>query len=75
MQNPGNGIAGFTMFRSGVEPMWESDASLLVGVAGVGLTLLAGATSIAPSWDRALAADIGSGIPGGIRGDPMTDGS
>jgi lantibiotic modifying enzyme len=34
------------------------DPSLLSGSAGVGLALLAGATSTVPSWDRALGAEL-----------------
>jgi lantibiotic modifying enzyme len=36
----------------------RADPSLLVGAAGVGLTLLAAATPLAPRWDRTLAADL-----------------
>lgn len=35
-----------------------ADSSLLVGESGLGLALLAGATSATPDWDRVLAADL-----------------
>jgi lantibiotic biosynthesis protein len=35
------------------------DPSLLSGFAGIGLALLAGVTSTAPTWDRLLGADLG----------------
>lgn len=57
MRNHGNGLAGFAMLRYKPEPVWEADPSVLVGAAGIGLALLAGATAIVPSWDRALGAD------------------
>jgi lantibiotic modifying enzyme len=59
MQTPGNGIAGFTMFRPRRDPEWEADPSLLVGASGVGLVMLAGATSVTPSWDRVLGVNVG----------------
>jgi len=58
MHVSGTGIAGFSMRRSGYEPSWVADTSLLIGASGVGLALLAGATPIQPSWDRLLGADI-----------------
>lgn len=59
MHRPGTGIGGFEMRRrEGNRVWWEPDPSLLVGSAGVGLALLAGATAQAPDWDRVLAADV-----------------
>jgi hypothetical protein len=61
MQRPGVGIGGFEMRRRERGRIWwKADPSLLVGSAGVGLALLAGATDQAPAWDRALAADVGA---------------
>lgn len=51
----GRGAAGFTMQ---VDPLWESEFDLLNGIAGVGLTLLAALTNIAPNWDRMLLCDV-----------------
>lgn len=55
---PGIGIAGYRSRRHRPEPRWENNASLLVGASGIGLALLAGATSLAPAWDRLLAIDL-----------------
>lgn len=55
---PGLGIAGYRSRRHRPEPRWENNPSLLVGAAGIGLVLLAGATTVAPDWDRLLAIDI-----------------
>jgi hypothetical protein len=61
MQRPGTGIGGFEMRRrEGGRVWWEADPSLLIGSAGVGLALLAGATTQAPDWDRVLAGDVGA---------------
>lgn len=61
MQRPGTGIGGFEMRRrEGSRVWWEADPSLLIGSAGVGLALLASATTQDPDWDRALAADVGA---------------
>jgi hypothetical protein len=60
---PGTGIGGFEMRRcEGGRVWWEADPSLLIGSAGVGLALLAGATDQAPDWDRVLAADVGVNV-------------
>jgi hypothetical protein len=64
MHRPGAGIGGFEMRRrEGNRVWWGPDPSLLVGSAGVGLALLAGATAQAPDWDRVLAADVGARPP------------
>jgi len=61
MQRAGTGIGGFEMRRrEDGRVWWEPDPSLLIGSAGVGLALLAGATAQAPHWDRALAGDVGA---------------
>jgi len=54
MQQPGTGVGGYAMRSRTSATEWEADPSLLVGAAGVGLALLAGATSRPPSWDELL---------------------
>ena len=63
MKRPGTGIGGFEMRRrEGDRVWWEADPSLLIGSAGVGLALLAGATTHAPDWDRVLACAASSTV-------------
>jgi lantibiotic modifying enzyme len=57
MRTLGEGVGGYMMLRAGIEPIWRADASLLVGTAGIGLALLAGASATTPWWDRALGID------------------
>jgi lantibiotic modifying enzyme len=55
MRRDGEAIAGFPALlelETGVA--WRPAHGLLVGAAGVGLTLLAAATTWPPGWDRAL---------------------
>jgi lantibiotic modifying enzyme len=77
MQVPGTGVAGFPMRRTGPEPTWVADTSILIGASGVGLALLTGVTSAPPSWDRVLGADVdrpenGGAPPGCWRERPVT---
>ncbi len=58
LHQPGLGVAGFRSRRHRPEPRWENNATLLVGAAGTGLVLLAGATDLEPSWDRLLGIDV-----------------
>lgn len=58
LHQPGEGVAGFRALRRKPALRWEADPSLLVGAAGVGMALLAGATALPPRWDRLLAADV-----------------
>lgn len=54
---PVQGIAGYSVYRPGVNggiPLWEDEAGILEGAAGIALTLLAAATDIEPEWDRML---------------------
>ncbi len=58
------GPAGFRAWGAPAgasEPSWRDDCSLLTGVAGIGLCLLAAMSSVEPSWDRFLLASL----PGG----------
>jgi hypothetical protein len=69
MRRPGEGIGGFLALspRGGIEATWWDDPSLLTGAAGVGLALLAAATPVEPSWDRALLLEpppVAVGGPG-----------
>ena len=60
---PGRGIGGYKMWQPpghDPQPAWIDDDSLLTGVAGVGLALLAGTGSIEPAWDRVLTASLPS---------------
>jgi class I lanthipeptide synthase len=63
LYRPGQGIGGYRAWNPRrdqdgryVEGQreWQSDASFLTGSVGIGLTLLAGITDVAPDWDRLL---------------------
>lgn len=56
LREPGRGIGGFCHWGPDAtgELGWRDDPCLLTGVAGVGLALLAAATSLEPAWDRFL---------------------
>lgn len=68
MRRPGEGIGGFILFgprrdaappepstrRERPEAVWQPDPTFLTGSAGIGLTLLAATSSVAPEWDRLL---------------------
>ncbi len=58
-REPGRGVAGFAAWdaRDGTLT-WRSDGGFLTGSAGIGLALLAAATSCEPAWDRVLLADV-----------------
>ena len=55
MQRPGAGIAGYEFFAA---PGWQPLTGYLLGLAGVGLGLLAGVSSIEPGWDQFLAVSV-----------------
>ena len=61
MRRPGEEVAGFPFLHrdAGVDT-WKADRGMLMGATGVGLVLLAATTDVEPSWDRALACEIGS---------------
>jgi lantibiotic modifying enzyme len=52
----GVGFGGYSAWRYRHEATgrWEDDPGLVEGAAGVGLALLAAATSLEPAWDRLL---------------------
>ena len=52
LASEGQGIGGYLFARE--NGSWIADPSILTGAAGVGLALLAAATSTAPDWDRLL---------------------
>jgi lantibiotic modifying enzyme len=54
-QEPGGRCAGFLAQE---ESGSVEDESLLSGIAGIGLTLLAAITSVEPQWDRLFACAI-----------------
>src|SRR5262249_48325620 len=56
-RTPDRGLAGFQAFLP-VERRWGDDASLVTGVVGIGLALLASVTSVVPDWDRVLLCDL-----------------
>jgi hypothetical protein len=62
---PGRGLAGYQSLRfapgsdpASDEPQWRDDASLLTGIVGIGLGLLAAIGTVEPAWDRLLAASL-----------------
>lgn len=59
MRRPSASAGGFLNLWPGTEE-WHPEAGLLVGAAGIGLCLLAAATDLEPSWDRALLLSLGS---------------
>lgn len=55
MQRPGVGIAGYEFFAA---PGWLPLTGYLPGLAGVGLGLLGGVSSLEPGWDQFLAVSV-----------------
>jgi lantibiotic modifying enzyme len=55
MQRPGIGIAGYEFFAA---PGWLPLTGYLSGLAGVGLGLLGGVSSLEPAWDQFLAVSV-----------------
>lgn len=56
-----DGGEGFRALRSEIEPgpsPWSTDAGFLIGVAGLGLGLIAGLSPVEPAWHRILLIDI-----------------
>ena len=62
MRRPGEGVAGFLFWSSPTgqdkDLGWFADKSLLNGVTGTGLALLAATQPLSPSWDGMLMASI-----------------
>jgi hypothetical protein len=60
LQQPGRGIAGYFSWSPGEDGAltWVAEPGLLTGAAGVALALLAAATPIEPTWDRALLVSV-----------------
>lgn len=52
LRQPEQGIAGYCFLRG--EQDWDPTPGFLEGAAGIGLALLAAATSVEPAWDRLL---------------------
>jgi lantibiotic modifying enzyme len=70
MRRPGEGIGGYLVLvpNQRLQREWGKDPGFLTGAAGIGLSLLAAATSIEPSWDRALLVEVPQGLtPAGCR--------
>jgi lantibiotic biosynthesis protein len=56
MRSPGRWIAGYASLAiSGPEPRWQEDATLLSGVVGIALVLLAAVSDHEPEWQRLFA--------------------
>jgi lantibiotic modifying enzyme len=49
-----DGFGGYRAYRPDLPDDLASELSLLMGIAGIGLTLMALASPIEPAWDRAL---------------------
>jgi hypothetical protein len=49
-----DGFAGYKTFLSNVEGGYHPMTNLLLGIAGIGLVLLASVSSIEPNWDECL---------------------
>lgn len=61
IRRPGEGIAGFLTWiggENGRRGSWEGHSGFLVGVAGIGLVLLAAVTDVEPAWDRVLLTAV-----------------
>ncbi len=60
MREPGRGIAGYAAWWSTEDghTKWMTEPGFLLGVAGIGLALLAAITPAEPRWDRLLLADL-----------------
>jgi lantibiotic modifying enzyme len=60
LRRPAGGLAGFSAWLPDADGGlgWRDEPGLLTGAAGVGLALLAAATSIAPAWDRLLLVAV-----------------
>ncbi len=59
-REPGKGIAGYSLWKTDSErnPVLKGNLSLLEGIAGIGLSLLAAVSRMEPCWDRMLQLDI-----------------
>jgi lantibiotic biosynthesis protein len=59
-RTPGLGVAGFQGFwlDANDEPQWVAKTGLLEGAVGIGLALLAAATTTPPDWDRLLLVSV-----------------
>ena len=70
LREPGQGIAGFLTWEPGAggEMGWHPNPSVLTGVAGIGLALLAAVAPFEPAWDRflVLSPAIGTNTKGTI---------
>jgi len=57
--HPGQGVGGFESYwNDGQAEGYRPDPTFLNGSTGIALALLAGLSSLEPSWDRALLVDI-----------------
>ncbi len=60
LRKPGQGVGGYEAWTVGdsMDLDWRPDPGFLTGASGVGLALLAAASSVEPEWDRVLLTDI-----------------
>jgi lantibiotic modifying enzyme len=60
MRRPGEGLAGLVTWFSDAPGggAWRGEIGFLVGIAGVGLALLAAMTEVEPAWDRVMLVSI-----------------
>jgi hypothetical protein len=63
LRKPGTGVAGFSSYEPGAagedpRTWWKANPGILTGAAGVALALVAGASSVAPNWDRMLMCRV-----------------
>jgi lantibiotic biosynthesis protein len=63
MRKPGEGVGGFYSFmppqpEEETRDPWRETQGLLEGAAGIGLALIAGLSTIEPTWDRFLLVNI-----------------
>jgi lantibiotic modifying enzyme len=57
---PGSGLAGFEsrVLVADGEVVWKGEPGFLMGIAGVGLALLAATTAVEPAWDRVFLSSL-----------------
>jgi len=59
LRRPGSGLAGFESKDHREDKLfWVGRPGFLNGISGIGLALLAATTTVEPSWDRLLLAEL-----------------
>ncbi len=70
MRSPGVGLSGYLSLipgDSGPDLQWLPDPTLLTGIAGIALVLMAAVTDIEPGWDRCLLCAVAPSANGRAR--------